>query len=173
MNPVNGAESSVQAGSSNADHNAEGRVEDCSGTERQIPALVNCGTGSDLQVEIGDVWWIPEQFNGYPGGKGRFCLVVALETSRGGARSGRVHFVPGSTKPSRSKSIHPEIVFEAGEAGLLELTYFSFWFSNDLGVPTLLSCGRLCGKVDARRVAEIRSAIAVSRRPVLKRVAGC
>jgi hypothetical protein len=173
MKPANGAEFSVEAGDSAVDRSAEGGVKDRVVTEHQTPALVTIGIGPDLQVEIGDVWWIPEQFNGYPGGKDRFCLVVALETSRGLALSGRVHFVPGSTKPSRSNSGHPEIVFQAGEAGLPELTYFNFWFSNDLGIQTLTSCGRLCGKVEAQRITEIRTAIAASRRPGLKRVAGC
>jgi hypothetical protein len=166
MKPADGAGFSMETGRSSVDRSAEGGVKDCAETERQTAALVKSGIGPDLQVEIGDVWWIPEQFNGYPGGKDRFCLVVARETSR-------AHFVPGSTKPSWSKGGHPEIVFQAGEAGLPELTYFSFWFSNDLGKQTLTSCGRLCGKVDEQGVTEIRSAIAASRRPGLKRVAGC
>jgi hypothetical protein len=172
MKPVNGGGSSVKAGNSSVGPSAEGR-KDYAATERETSAPAGSEISPNSQVEIGDVWWIPEQFNGYPGGKGRFCLVVALETSRGLALSGRAHFVPGSTKPSRSKSGHPEIEFRAGEAGLPEFTYFSFWFSSDLGVQTLISCGRLCGKVDVGRVAEIRGAIAASRRPVLKRVAGC
>lgn len=92
MKPVNGGGSSVNAGNSSVDPSAEGR-KDYAATERENSAPTGSEISSNSQVEIGDVWWIPEQFNGYPGGKGRFCLVVALETSRGLTLSVRAHFV--------------------------------------------------------------------------------
>lgn len=173
MKLTNGSGSSANPGGPSVQSTAEERSTDSARAGPESPAPENSGNRPTLHVEIGDVWWIPEQFNGYPGGKDRFCLVAGLETSRGLALSTRVHFIPGSTKPGRTKSANPEIIFQAGEAGLPELTYFSFWFSNDLGIETLTSCGRLCGKVDAQRLPEIRKAIAACRRPGLKRVASC
>jgi hypothetical protein len=173
MKLPNGSGLSANAGGPSVQGPAEELSTDSARARPESLAPENSENRPHTPVEVGDVWWIPEQFNGYPGGKDRFCLVVGLETSRGLALSGRVHFIPGSTKPGRTKSANPEIVFQAGEAGLPELTYFSFWFSSDLGIQTLTSCGRRCGKVDAQRLPEIRKAIAACRRPGLKRVASC
>jgi hypothetical protein len=122
---------------------------------------------SDLKVEIGAVWWLPQELTFYPGGKGRFCLVVALETSAERVPV-RAHYVAGSTKPSG----RPKIVVEAGEANLSERTYFSFWWSNDIGIPTLLACGKLIGCIDPARHPEINAAIRAGKRAALKKLVG-
>jgi len=172
MKPANDSGLSANAGGPSGQDITEERSPDNARAGPELAVHEKRGNSPSLHVEVGDVWWVPEQFNGYPGGKDRFCLVVGLETSLGSPLSARVHFIPGSTKPGRSKSAHPQIVFQAGEAGLPELTYFSFWFSNDLGIQTITSCGRLRGKVDAQRLPEIRIAITACRRPGLKRVTG-
>lgn len=125
MKSANGAELSANADGPPGHGMTEERSRDNTQAEPASAEPQNSENNPGLQVEVGDVWWIPEQFNGYPGGKGRFCLVVALQKGRALALPGRAHFVPGSTKPGRSKNIHPEIVLQAGEAGLRELTYFS------------------------------------------------
>ena len=122
-----------------------------------------------VQVQVGDVWWIPEEMNGYPGGKGRFCLVVALETPPGTVLPARAHYVAGSS----DKGSRPQIVLEAGEAGLDKRGYFSFWWSGDLGVTALVAVGRFKGRVDAARHDEIKAAICASKRVALKKLVTC
>jgi len=122
-----------------------------------------------LGVEIGDVWWIPEELSSYPGGKGRFCLVVALETPPGPQVPARAHYVAGSTSSGGGS----KIVLEAGEAGLRKRTYFCFWWSGDIGIPVLVACGRFVGKLATERMGEIGAAIRASRRATLKRLVGC
>jgi hypothetical protein len=119
----------------------------------------------DLKVEIGAVWWLPPDLTFYPGGKGRFCLMVALETSAERVPV-RAHYVAGSTKPSG----RPKIAVEAGEAGLSERTYFSFWWINDIGIPTLVGCGKFIGCLDPARHPEINAAIRAGKRAVLKKL---
>src|SRR5262245_37945707 len=91
------------------------------------PEAMVAPTNATELVQVGDVWWIPEDVNGYPGGKGRFCLVVALEKPSGSALPVRAHYVAGTTE----KGSRPQIVLEAGDAGLGRRGYFSFWWSGD------------------------------------------
>lgn len=120
----------------------------------------------ESMVQVGDVWWIPPDLAFFPGGKGRFCLVVAFESAAGSHLPARVHYVSGS----RSRGAKPEIVLEAGEAKLAERTHFSFWTSGDIGVPTLTAMGRYVGRLSAARLNEITTAIRASRRAALKRL---
>lgn len=122
-----------------------------------------------VQVKVGDVWWIPESVNGYPGGKGRCCLVVALEAPPGQAAPARAHYVAGTTQPGS----RPQIIVESGEAGLEQRTHFSFWWSGDLGVTTLAALGCFKGRLDSTRDGEIRAAICGSKRAALKRLVVC
>jgi hypothetical protein len=119
-----------------------------------------------LKVHVGDVWWVPEELASYPGGKGRFCLVVALETPPGQDLPALAHFVAGST----SSGGPPEIVFEPGEANLSQRTHFRFWWSGHIALPTLVSKGRFKGRLDSSRREEIGTAIKSSKRAVLKRL---
>jgi hypothetical protein len=123
----------------------------------------------DLKVEIGDVWWIPEELASYPEGKDRFCLIVALEMPAGERLPARAHYVAGST--SAGGGI--KIVFAPGEANLRKRTHFRFWWSGDIGIPTLVTCGKFVGKLATERLGEIVAAIRASRRSVLKRLVGC
>jgi hypothetical protein len=121
-----------------------------------------------LEVQVGDVWWLPEELAAYPGGKSRFCLVVALEAAVASQICARAHYVVGSTSPGGQ----PEIVVEPGEANLPKRTHFRFWLSSDIGIPTLIACGKFRGRLDAERRKQIGAAIRASRRTVLKRLAG-
>jgi hypothetical protein len=123
----------------------------------------------DLKVEIGDVWWIPEELASYPGGKDRFCLVVALEMSPGSQLPARAHYVAGSTSAGGGT----KIVLAPGEANLRQCTHFRFWWSGDIGIPTLVTCGRFVGKLATERLGEIGISICARRRSVLKRLVGC
>lgn len=124
---------------------------------------------TDVRVDIGDVWWLPEPVAGYPGGKDRFCLIVALEGPNPSVNPGRVHYVAGSTKPSSK----PVIVLEAGEAKLKQRTYFGFWWSGDISLPVLIGTGIYRGRLAPERLHEIRAAICAGKRIALKRLVGC
>src|SRR5438034_7265305 len=87
-----------------------------------------------LRVHVGDVWWLPEEHARYPGGKGRFCLIVALETPPAGKVPARAHYVAGSTSPGGP----PKLVLKAGEANLCYRTHFCFWWSSDIDIVTLV-----------------------------------
>lgn len=119
-----------------------------------------------MAVQVGDVWWLPEAQAGYPGGKDRYCLIVALEIATGTKVALRAHYVVGST----SRGGRPEIVLERGEANLQQRTYFRFWWSGDIAVATLLRLGKRKGCIDPARCHEIRSAIHESKRAALKRL---
>jgi hypothetical protein len=121
-----------------------------------------------LRVHVGDVWWLPEEQARYPGGKGRFCLVVALEGLPGTQVPARAHYVAGSTSPGG----RPVIVLEAGHAGLRERTHFRFWWSGDIEIFKLVEAGRFKGRLDSLRRVEIDAAIRASKRAVLKRLLG-
>ena len=121
-----------------------------------------------LKVHVGDVWWLSEGHAGYPGGKGRFCLVVALETPPGAQVAARAHFVAGST----SSGGPPEIVLEVGEANLRARTHFRFWWSGDIDIVTLIQAGRFKGRLAPERRAEIPAAIRASKRTVLQKLVG-
>jgi len=117
-------------------------------------------------AEVGDVWWLPEEHTRYPGGKDRFCLVVALERPPGASCAARAHYVVGSTQ----RGGRPEIVLEPGEANLRQFTYFRFWWSGDIDISTLMQVGRYRGSLDLERHHEIGSAIRASKRIALKRL---
>lgn len=120
----------------------------------------------DSKIEIGDVWWIPEELVYFPGGKARFCLIVGLEMPAGSKLPGRAHYVAGSTSPRGGV----KIVLESGEAHLPKLTHFGFWWSGDIGIPTLVMCGRFVGKLTTERLGEIGVAIRACKRSILKRL---
>ena len=119
-------------------------------------------------VEVGDVWWIPEAQVRYPGGKDRFCLVVALEHPPAATCAARAHFVVGSTQRGGG----PAIVLEPGEANLRQRTRFGFWWSGDIDIPTLMQAGRYRGSLELGRREEIVDAIQASKRLVLQRLVG-
>jgi hypothetical protein len=123
----------------------------------------------DSQIEIGDVWWLPEAVNGYPGGKGRYCLVVAIEYTAGSPLPARIHYVAGSTKGGGG----PTITLQRRESNLPDMTHFSFWWSGDIAVGTAMLNGRRVGRLDAARLGEIGAAIRGSRRAALKKLVGC
>ena len=123
----------------------------------------------DLKVQVGDVWWLPAELAFSPGGKGRFCLVVALERAVRSQFPARAHYVAGTTGAAGQ----PEIVLEAGEANLPERTHFRFWLSADIGLPTLVANGKLRGRLDPGRREEIDAAIRASKRTALKKLVGC
>jgi hypothetical protein len=120
----------------------------------------------DCDVQVGDVWWLPEEQAHFPGGKDRFCLVVGLETPPGAQLPARVHYVVGSTH----RGGPPEIVLEPGEANLRLRTHFRFWWSGDIDIASLLRTGQLRGRLDRARHGEIGIAIRASKRAVLKRL---
>jgi hypothetical protein len=124
---------------------------------------------SHLSASVGDVWWLPEQVAGYPGGKDRFCLVVALEGPNPSVNAGRIHYIAGSTKPCGK----PVIILEPGEANLKQRTYFGFWWSGDVSLPVLIGTGVFRGRLVPERQSEIRAAIGAGKRIVLKRLVGC
>jgi hypothetical protein len=119
-----------------------------------------------LRVHVGDVWWLPEEQARYPGGKGRFCLIVALETPPAAKVPARAHYVAGSTRPGGS----PKLVVEAGDANLRNRTHFCFWWSSDIHIATLVQAGRFVGRLELGRRPEIVAAILGSKRAVLKRL---
>ncbi len=121
-----------------------------------------------LEVDVGDVWWLPEKQACYPGGKDRFCLIVALERSPGAQGAARAHYVVGSTQSGGP----PVIVLEAGEANLRRRTYFRFWWSGDIDLATLVEAGWLKGRLVPERRNEIGAAIRASKRSALKRLIG-
>ena len=120
-----------------------------------------------LIVDVGDVWWVPEQLARYPGGKDRYCLVVALETPPGIRVPTRAHYVAGSTR----RCGPPLIIVQPGEATLPQRTHFGFWWSGDIDLATLVQAARFKGRLQAARQAEIILAIHASKRAVLKRLA--
>jgi hypothetical protein len=119
-----------------------------------------------LKINVGDVWWLPEEKVGFPGGKDRFCLIVALERPPGARVPARAHYVVGSTRSGGP----PAIVVEAGEANLRKRTHFRFWWSGDIDLATLVEAGRLKGRLDPGRRDEIGAAVRVSNRSALKRL---
>lgn len=133
------------------------------------PGPIAAPTKTAELVQVGDVWWIPDDMSGYPGGKGRFCLVVALEKSSGSVLPVRAHYVAGSTQ----KGSRPQIVLEPGDGGLDKRSYFSFWWSGDLSVTALATVGRFKGRLEPARHGEIRAAICASKRVVLKKLVAC
>jgi hypothetical protein len=117
-------------------------------------------------AEVGDVWWLPEEHARYPGGKDRFCLIVALERPPAAACAARAHYVAGSTQ----RGGNPRIVLEPGEANFRQRTYFGFWWSADIDISTLMQVGRYKGSLDLARRDEIAAAIRASKRIALKRL---
>ena len=59
-------------------------------------ALEQLRQAAERLVEGGDVWWLPEGVVSHPGGKDRFCLVVALEFGSGRSNAVRAHSVDRS-----------------------------------------------------------------------------
>jgi hypothetical protein len=118
-----------------------------------------------LVVHVGDIWWVPEAHVVYRGGKDRFCLVAGLEFAPGAKVPALAHLVPGS----RGRGSGPTIVINAGEAGLHQRTYFSFWTSFSLDLATLVAVGKHRGRLGPR-LGEVSLAIQASRLVVLKRL---
>lgn len=122
---------------------------------------------AEALVEVGDVWWLPEQHAKYPGGNDRFCLVVALEHTGGGSQAVLAHFVAGSTKGRKEPAT---ISATAGDCGLSEDTYFRFTWSSSIDLTSLATHGKWRGRLDKTRLFEIEGAIKASNRVVLKRL---
>jgi hypothetical protein len=121
-----------------------------------------------LRVNVGDVWWLPAEHTRFPGGKDRFCLVVALEVPPGRKTPARAHYVVGSTRPGGP----PEVVLDVAEANLPRRTYFRFWWSGDIDLSLLVRVGRFKGRLDHARDHEIGEAVRSSKRAGLKRLVG-
>ena len=133
------------------------------------PKALSAVSQAQLTVHVGDVWWIPEDLNGYPGGKGRFCLIVALETPPGTSAPARAHYIAGSTASGSG----PKIIVESGHAGLPRRTHFSFWWSGDINLWTLVAGGHFKGHLEPACHDEIRVAIFASKRVALKELVVC
>jgi hypothetical protein len=118
-------------------------------------------------VGVGEIWWLPEELAKYPGGKDRFCLVVALERPLGDpTKTPLVHFVAGSTNGSASKTI----MVAAGTSGLNQDTYFRFWWSGSVAGSDLAANGKLRGSLPVDRLPDIEAAIRASTLGILKRL---
>lgn len=83
--------------------------------------------------------------------KPRFALCVHEE----GDPPARVHFVIGS----RSDRGGPQVVLEAGEAGVWQRTHFKFFRTYDFDPTAVPSRAKYAGHVSETRKAEIRDAI--------------
>jgi hypothetical protein len=105
-------------------------------------------------VAVGDVWWLPAHVAQYPGGKDRYCLIVALETEPGQTQPSRAHYVVGST----GKGGRPAIVVQAGEAGPGKQTFFRFWWSGSTEISTITNSGKRAGNLVVARLPEIIAA---------------
>jgi hypothetical protein len=117
-------------------------------------------------VQVGDVWWLDDAHVNFPGGKDRYCLVVALETPPGGTAPTRAHFIVGSSSPGGP----PVVVIERGESGFRRRTFFRFWWSGSVELANLISAGKFKAKLSASRILEIEPAIRASKLLVLKRL---
>ena len=118
------------------------------------------------KIRVGDIWWLPEALTAYPGDKDRFCLIVALEYPAGSEMPARAHYVVGSTRGGS----RPEIVLDPGEANLRKRTHFSFWWSGDINLNTLIREGHLKGRLGVNRQEEIGTSIQASKRAILKKL---
>jgi hypothetical protein len=102
----------------------------------------------------------------YPGGKDRYCLIVALETVPGQTQASRAHFIVGST----AKGGRPEIVVRPGEVGTGKETFFRLWRSGSGDISTITAAGKRVGGLGTSRLVEITSAIQTCKLVVLKRL---
>lgn len=116
-------------------------------------------------VEVGQVWRLPDRLVRYPGGKPRYCLVVAIETAVSGDPV-RAYVVPGSSH----RGGNPRIVVAAEQAGTPLETCFRFFFAPAVNISDLIVCQHV-GDLPAERLAEISDCIHRSRLHVLKRIA--
>lgn len=130
-------------------------------------ALEQLRKAAERLVEVGDVWWLPEENVKYAGGKDRFCLLVVLEPGRGESQPVRAHFVVGSTRRSSGPTT---VRLAAGDAGVRRDTYFRFSWSGSVDLRTLVKVGEWKGRLGQGRLAEIETAIKASKRVVLKRL---
>ncbi len=117
-------------------------------------------------VAVGDVWWLPAHVANYPGGKDRYCLVVALETRPGQTQPSQAHFIVGST----AKGGGVEIVVQPGEAGPGQQTFFRFWQSGAADISTFVNSGKRVGSISVARLPEISTAVRDSKLVRLKRL---
>jgi hypothetical protein len=109
---------------------------------------------------------LPEAVAGYPGGKDRYSLIVALETPPGTRTPVKAHYVSGSTRSGGP----PELIIEPGEAKLGRRTYFRFWWSGQIEIASLVDVGRYAGRLAPARRPEIVAAVLASKMIVLKRL---
>jgi hypothetical protein len=128
-------------------------------------ALAQLRALQEQMLAVGDIWWMPETLAQYPGGKDRFCLLVALERPPGGSGA-VVHFVAGSRNRSKANTIK----VDSGSCGLKEDTYFRFWREASIAGGTLVGSGKLRGSLPAARLPEIEAAIRASKLVELKRL---
>jgi hypothetical protein len=117
-------------------------------------------------VAVGEVWWLPAHVVQYPGGKDRYCLIVALEIEPGQTQPSRAHFVVGST----GKGGPPEIVVQPGEAGPGKQTFFRFWWSGYAEISTIVNSGKRVGILFGARLPEITAAVRKCKLVRLKRL---
>lgn len=130
-------------------------------------ALQQLRAAQQSLVQIGDVWWLPEAAVPYPGGKDRYCLVVALEQAGGGIGATRAHYVAGSSRSSRGTTT---VSAQAGVYGTGQDTYFRFWWSGSMDLLSLTEEGIWKGRLEAARFVEIEKAIRACKLVVLKRL---
>jgi len=121
-----------------------------------------------LKVNVGDIWRLPEKYAKYPGGKSRYCLIVALESAPGAQVPARAHYVAGSTKPGGQ----PVVALDTGEANLPQPTFFRIWWSGSIDLACLVEVGEFKGRVAPGRREEIRVAIQASNLVALKKLVG-
>jgi hypothetical protein len=117
-------------------------------------------------VKVGQIWWLPDGESGFPGGKTRYCLIVAIEKNPSNPRANRAHFVVSTSKCSGT----PKIVVESGEGGLRERTCYRFFWSGDMGIDRLTRIGEKKGGLSDSRRPEIAIAIQNSKLLSLKRI---
>jgi hypothetical protein len=118
-------------------------------------------------VTVRDVWWVPcHHVAWFPGGKGRFCLVVGIEPVRG-ASPPLVHLVAGSTRRMGGATA---LRVPAGLADLAEDTNFVFRFSGSLPATVLAVDGKPKGRLPEEWEARIAAAVMASRLAAVKRL---
>jgi hypothetical protein len=113
---------------------------------------------------VGDVYWMPEEHLNYDSGqRGRFCLLVHIESGADDLPV-RAHLIVGSTKRGSA----PRLVIEPGETELKGRSYFSFWISSAVDIGTLRAAGKYRGRLAPTRLPDILTAIAASNLTALK-----
>jgi hypothetical protein len=119
----------------------------------------------EMRVNAGEIWWLPAEWARFPGGKDRYCLVVAVEEAADGSQV-RVHYVCGTSKHGGGASI----ALAPGECGIRGGTRFAFFWHGTIDPITLKEKGRPLEPLATARCPEIQAAARDSRRPALIKV---